>query len=65
MAEFVRPVLSNPSGVSSARERQGRIDLMPEDAKEAIRHRVRAKRSKSNAISFEIAEVETRHAAFQ
>jgi predicted phage-related endonuclease len=39
--------------------------LMPEDAKEAIGHRVRAKRSKSNAISFEIVEEETRHAAFQ
>jgi predicted phage-related endonuclease len=39
--------------------------LMPEDAKEAIGHGVRAKRSKSNAISFEIMEVETRHAALQ
>jgi predicted phage-related endonuclease len=39
--------------------------LMPEDAKEAIGHGVRAKRSKSGAISFEIMEVETRHAAFQ
>jgi hypothetical protein len=39
--------------------------LMPEDAKEAIGHGVRAKRSKSNAISFEIMEAETRHAAFQ
>jgi predicted phage-related endonuclease len=39
--------------------------LVPEDAKEAIGHGVRAKRSKSNAISFEIVEAETRHAAFQ
>ena len=39
--------------------------LMPEDAKEAIGHGVRAKRSKSNAISFEVMEAETRHAAFQ
>ena len=39
--------------------------LMPEDAKEAIGHGIRAKRSKSNAISFEILEVETHHAAFQ
>src|SRR5882724_7747304 len=31
--------------------------LMPEDAKEAIGHGVRAKRSKSGAISFEIMEV--------
>jgi len=39
--------------------------LMPEDAKEAIGHGVRAKRSKSNAISFDILEAEARHAAFQ
>jgi hypothetical protein len=39
--------------------------LMPEDAKEAIGHGVRAKRSKSGAISFEIMEAEARHAAFQ
>jgi hypothetical protein len=37
--------------------------LMPEDAKEAIGHGVRAKRSKSGAISFEVLEVEGRHAA--
>jgi len=32
--------------------------LMPEDAKEAIGHGVRAKRSKSGAISFDLLEVE-------
>jgi predicted phage-related endonuclease len=32
--------------------------LMPEDAKEAIGHGIRAKRSKSNAISFDLLEVE-------
>jgi predicted phage-related endonuclease len=32
--------------------------LMPEDAKEAMGHGVRAKRSKSGAISFELLEVE-------
>jgi hypothetical protein len=32
--------------------------LMPEDAKEAIGHGVRAKRSKSGAISFDELEVE-------
>jgi hypothetical protein len=37
--------------------------LMPEDAKEAIGHGVRAKRSKSGAISFDLLEVESRHAA--
>jgi predicted phage-related endonuclease len=38
--------------------------LMPEDAKEAIGHGVRAKRSKSGAISFDLQEVEgASHAA--
>ena len=39
--------------------------LMPEDAKEAIGHGVRAKRSKSGAISFDLLEVEADHAAVQ
>ena len=40
--------------------------LMPEDAKEAIGHGVRAKRSKSGSISFDLLEVEgERHAAVQ
>ena len=37
--------------------------LVPEDAKEAIGHGVRAKRSKSGAISFDLLEVEAGHAA--
>jgi hypothetical protein len=37
--------------------------LMPEDAKEAIGHGVRAKRSKSGAISFDLLEMEDNHAA--
>ncbi len=36
--------------------------LMPEDAKEAIGHGVRAKRSKSGAVSFDLLETESRHA---
>jgi predicted phage-related endonuclease len=39
--------------------------LMPEDAKEAVGHGVRAKRSKSGAISFDLLEVEASHAAMQ
>jgi hypothetical protein len=39
--------------------------LMPEDAKEAIGHGVRAKRSKSGAISFDLLEGEGSHAALQ
>ena len=39
--------------------------LIPEDAKEAIGHGVRAKRSKSGAISFELLDAEGSHAAVQ
>ena len=39
--------------------------LMPEDAKEAIGHGIRAKRSKSGAISFDLLDVEASHAALQ
>jgi hypothetical protein len=37
--------------------------LMPEDAKEAAGHGVRARRSKAGAVSFEIIESEADHAA--
>ena len=37
--------------------------LMPEDAKEAIGHGVRAKRSKSGAVSFDLLKAERAHAA--
>jgi len=37
--------------------------LMPEDAKEAIGHGIRAKRSKSGAVSFDLHEVKDSHAA--
>ena len=37
--------------------------LMPEDAKEAVGHGVRAKRSKSGAISFDLHGAEVSHAA--
>jgi predicted phage-related endonuclease len=39
--------------------------LMPEDAKEAIGHGVRAKRSKSGAVSFDLLSSEGRHAPVQ
>ncbi len=39
--------------------------LIPEDAKEAIGHGVRAKRSKSGAISFDLVETEANHASVQ
>ena len=39
--------------------------LMPEDAKEAIGHGVRAKRSRSGAVSFDLMETEATHAPLQ
>ena len=40
--------------------------LMPEDAKEAIGHGIRAKRSKSGAVSFDVLSVEGgSHASLQ
>jgi predicted phage-related endonuclease len=39
--------------------------LVPEDAQQAIGHGIRAKRSKSGAISFDLLEVEGGHAALQ
>ena len=39
--------------------------LMPEDAKEAIGHGVKAKRSKSGAVSFDVLEMEATDAAVQ
>jgi hypothetical protein len=39
--------------------------LMPEDAKEAIGHGVKAKRSKSGAVSFDMLETEANHAPVQ
>jgi predicted phage-related endonuclease len=39
--------------------------LMPEDAKEAIGHGIRAKRSKSGAVSFEVSNVEGGHAPLE
>ncbi len=39
--------------------------LVPEDAREASGHGVRAKRSKSGAISFDLLDLEREHAAVQ
>ena len=39
--------------------------LMPEDAKEAIGHGIRAKRSKSGAVSFDVLSSEGSHASVQ
>jgi predicted phage-related endonuclease len=39
--------------------------LVPEDAREAVGHGLRAKRSKSGAISFDLLDLEAGHAALQ
>jgi predicted phage-related endonuclease len=39
--------------------------LMPQDAKEAMGHGIRAKRSKSGAVSFDVVEMEASHASLQ
>ena len=39
--------------------------LMPEDAKEAIGHGVKARRSKSGAVSFDVLDTEATHAPIQ
>jgi putative phage-type endonuclease len=39
--------------------------LMPEDAREAIGHGVKAKRSKSGAVSLDVVDTETSHAPVQ
>jgi predicted phage-related endonuclease len=39
--------------------------LMPEDAKEAIGHGIRAKRSKAGAVSFDVVSMEESHAPLQ
>jgi hypothetical protein len=39
--------------------------LMPEDARQAVGHGVRAKRSKSGAVSFDVLETEATHAPVQ
>jgi predicted phage-related endonuclease len=40
-------------------------NLMPEDVKEAIGHGIRAKRSKSGAVSFDVLDTEAARAAIQ
>jgi hypothetical protein len=40
-------------------------ETMPEDAKEAFGHGIRAKRSKSGAVSFEVIDVEANRASVE
>src|SRR5688572_19135532 len=63
-AEFAAVYCRTRSGFVEHEKAKGELKaLMPEDAKEAYGHGVRAKRSKSGAISFDLMVVEGGHAA--
>jgi predicted phage-related endonuclease len=57
--------LTRPATLDHDRAKTELKALVPEDAEEAAGHGVRAKRSKSGAISFEVLELEASHAALQ
>jgi hypothetical protein len=56
--------LTRPAALEHDRARTELKALVPEDAKQASGHGLRAKRSKSGAISFELLVAEAGHAAF-
>jgi predicted phage-related endonuclease len=56
---------TRPAFLEHERTKAELKSLMPEDAREAIGHGVRAKRSKSGAISFDLLEMEAGDAALQ
>jgi predicted phage-related endonuclease len=55
--------VTRPAALDHDRAKAELKALVPEDAKEASGHGVRARRSKSGAISFEVLEAEASHAA--
>ena len=57
--------LTRPAAIDHDRAKTELKALVPEDAKEAAGHGVRAKRSKSGAISFEVLDAEASYAALQ
>jgi predicted phage-related endonuclease len=57
--------LTRPAALDHDRAKTELKALMPEDAKEASGHGIRAKRSKSGAISFEVLAEDMSHAALQ
>ena len=57
--------LTRPAALDHDRAKTELKALVPEDAREAAGHGVRAKRSKSGAVSFEVLELEASHAALQ
>jgi hypothetical protein len=62
-AEFATVFLSTRSAFIEHEKAKIELKgLMPEDAKEAFGHGIRAKRSKSGAVSLEVLDVEADHA---
>jgi predicted phage-related endonuclease len=57
--------LTRPAALDHDRAKAELKALVPEDAKQASGHGVRAKRSKSGAISFDVLDLEAGHAALQ
>jgi predicted phage-related endonuclease len=57
--------LTRPAALDHDRAKTELKALVPEDAREAAGHGVRAKRSKSGAISFEVLDAEASYAALQ
>jgi len=55
----------DPVGLPRAREGVELKGLLPEDAKEAFGHGIRAKRSKSGAVTFDLLAMEGDHAPIQ
>src|SRR5262249_5662534 len=65
-AEFAVPFRNTRSAFLDHERAKSELKaLMPEDAREAIGHGVKAKRSKSGAVSFDVLETEATHAPVQ
>jgi hypothetical protein len=56
---------TRPAFIDHERAKTELKSLMPEDAKEAVGHGVRGKRSKSGAVSFDLLDMEAGHAPRQ
>jgi hypothetical protein len=54
-----------PAYLEHEKAKAGLKSLVPEDAQQAVGHGVRARRSKSGAIAFELLKAEDGHAAVQ
>jgi hypothetical protein len=65
-AEFARSFArTQPAYLEHEKAKAELKTLMPQDAQQAIGHGVRAKRSKSGAIAFELLKAEDDHATVE